>query len=302
MAGTERLGWGIVGAAWIADIAVAPAIAESRNGRLVALASRSPERAEELAVRHGIARVHQSYQEVVDDPQVDCVYIPLINSRHREWAVRALRAGKHVLCEKPLAMNADEAVEMARVAAESGRLLMEAFMYRFHPRTRQFVEGIEESVGGVRHVHACFGFPLSRSENYRWQPALGGGALLDVGCYVVNVSRWILGEPTSIAATAHAEEVDLSVSISLGFRDAQASLWASFESAEHQELVVVGERGVARLEKPFTSHRDPHDPYRLMVEAFADAVAQGGHAPIPLGDSIANLRLLDSLRVAARLG
>src|SRR4029077_8822379 len=178
----DRVGWGILGAAWIAGLAVIPAIAASRNGRLVSIASRDAARARELAARHSFARGAASDDAVLDDPEVDAVYIPLVNSLHREWTVRALGAGKHVLCEKPLAMNASEAEDMAAAAQRSGRHLMEGFMYRFHPRTRGFVESVRDPL----YVQARFGFTLDKPANFRMQSSLGGGALLDVGCYTVS--------------------------------------------------------------------------------------------------------------------
>src|SRR5207237_484191 len=139
--------------------ALIPAIASSHNGRLVSIASRDPARAEQMAAQHSIPRCAQSYEALLEDPEVDAVYIPLVNSLHKEWTLRALAAGKHVLCEKPLAMNALEAEEMAAAAAGSGRRLMEAFMYRFHPRTRQYVEHLRGEAS-PRHVQASRGFPL----------------------------------------------------------------------------------------------------------------------------------------------
>jgi predicted dehydrogenase len=274
---------------------VLPAISASRNGRPVAIASRSPERARELAQAHPPMRPLESYEAVLADQEVEAVYLPLVNSLHREWTLRALAAGKHVLCEKPLAPTAAEGMRMADAAGGSGLLLMEAFMYRFHPHMRRF----RESVTTAHHVHAAFSFRLDAPGNYRLDPDLGGGALLDVGCYCVDVARWILGEPESVAATFRTARVDMSVAAALGFESALATLWASFEAPEHQELVVVGDSGTSRLERPFTAWRDPEDPYQLMVEAFADAVISGSPAPLPLESSIANLQALDRLRAAA---
>ena len=152
-----------------------------------------------MAAEHGIAHVHGSYERLLEDGEVDAVYLPLVNSLHREWALQALAAGKHVLCEKPLAMNAAEAEEMAAAAEVAGRVLMEALMYRFHPRLR----ALREETGEVVHLAARFGFPLDAPGNYRLDPALGGGALLDVGSYGVSAARWFLGEPEQIAAVEH---------------------------------------------------------------------------------------------------
>jgi D-xylose 1-dehydrogenase (NADP+, D-xylono-1,5-lactone-forming) len=288
----------VLGAAWIADRALLPAIDAAGGSELLAIASRSPRRARALARRHRIPRVHGDYAELLADPDVDAVYVPLPNSLHLPWTLRALAAGKHVLCEKPLALNATEAVEMAEAARASGRLLMEAAMYRFHPRMRALAAGLRRAE--IRHVSAAFGFPLGAAGNYRLRPELGGGALLDVGFYVADVARWLLGEPERVEAVIRRGEVDVGCAALLGFPGgAQAALFCSFETPEHQELVVVCADRVERLERPFTSWRDPDDPYQLMVEAFAAAARAGGPPPLALESSIATLRLLDRIRDAA---
>jgi predicted dehydrogenase len=286
----------VLGAAWIADVAVLPAIDGSRNGRLVALASRSRERARDMLAPYSRARVVDSYDALVELSEVDAVYIPLVNKMHLPWTLRALAHGKHVLCEKPLAINAAEAVEMAAAARVADRLLMEAFMYRFDPRVRDFVTGIVDPV----HVQASFGFTLEDERNFRLDAALGGGALLDVGCYGVNVSRWLLGEPAEVLARARIERgVDMTTSVLLGFGGGRtASVFASFESAEHQEVTVIGRGSVQRLERPFNRLEDPVQPYRLMVESFADSILEARPAEIPLIESIANMQTLDRIRAA----
>jgi xylose dehydrogenase (NAD/NADP) len=271
-----------------------PAIAASGNGRLVAIASRDKRRAHDFASRHGVARVSDSYEALVRDPEVDAVYIPLVNSVHKEWTLRAVAAGKHVLCEKPLGMNAGEAEEMGAAADKAGVLLMEAFMYRFHPRPNEFISELRDPM----YVHASFGFALDDPQNVRMKKDLGGGALLDVGCYGVSVSRWILGEPVRFAAWARGDEVDMTVSALLGFPSgATAAVWASFESPEEQELTVVTKTGRQRLERPFSS-KEP-DPYRLMVESFGQSVLEGRPVAIPVSDSVANMKVLDRIAEAA---
>jgi xylose dehydrogenase (NAD/NADP) len=287
----------VLGAAWIADIAVLPAITASNNGRLVAVASRDSSRAQQLASKHSIARVSPSYESLIDDPEVEAVYIPLVNNLHKEWTLRAIAAGKHVLCEKPLGMDAVEARNMAAAATSGGVHLMEAFMYRFHPRIREFVEGLHDPL----HVEASFGFTLEGAANYRLRRELGGGALLDVGCYTVSLVRWILGEPDDVLARARVDGVDMSVSALLHFpAGATASLWASFESAEHQEVTVIDKETIHRLDRPFNPN-DEHDPYRSMVESFADSVMHDRPAAIPLSESIANMTVLDRIREAAKI-
>lgn len=176
-------------------------------------------------------------------------------------------------------------------------------MYRFHPRIRTFVAGL---TGDERplHVQASFGFPLNDPANYRLDPALGGGALLDVGCYTVSVARWLLGEPDTVLARARIDRdkgVDMSTSALLHFAGGgTASLWCSFESAEEQGLTAVTSKATYSLDRPFTAWQDPHDPYQLMVESFADSVSGGREPEISLEESIANMRALDQIGVAIR--
>jgi predicted dehydrogenase len=292
------LRWGVLGAAGIADTALLPALNAARGADVVAIAARAPERAREMAARHGVPRVHDDYADLIADPHVDAVYVPLPNSLHLPWTLRALAGGKHVLCEKPLAMNETEGREMAEAASAAGRLLMEAVMYRFHPRMRELVASLAGA--DIRHVSADFSFTIAAPDNYRMRPEFGGGALLDVGFYVADVARWLLGEPERVEAVIRRDAVDMSCAALLGFPGgASASLFASFEAPEQQDLVVLAADRVVRLSRPFSSWRDPHDPYQLMVEAFSAAALEGGPAPVPVESSIANLRLLDRIRDAA---
>jgi predicted dehydrogenase len=286
----------VLGAAGIAIGAVLPAIAASKNGRVAAIASRDPGRARQLAEAYAGARAPHSYEALLADPDVDAVYIPLVNNLHKEWTLRAVAAGKHVLCEKPLAMNAQEAEEMAVVAKSAGKLLMEAFMYRFHPRTRRFVEALHDPM----YVQASFGFTVKDASDFRLQAPLGGGALLDVGCYGVSVARWILGEPSKVLARSRMHRgVDMTTSALLEFPGGQtAAVWASFESPEEQSLTAVARDDVRRLDRPFSSQEEV-DEYQVMVESFAESILSGKPAAIPLSESIANMKVLDRIKEAA---
>jgi D-xylose 1-dehydrogenase (NADP+, D-xylono-1,5-lactone-forming) len=268
--------------------------------------TRSPaagaERAAALAAKHGIGRWYGSYDELLADDAVDGVYVALSNAQHRRWTAAALERGKRVLCEKPLALTAAEAREIDAAAAATGRLAMEAFMYRFDDQTRAFVA----SVGRPRYAHAAASFVPADPSDIRLDTALGGGALLDLGCYAVDAVRWLLGEPESVTAIAHVDGVDRSVAATLGFADgALATLWASFEVPPCQELAIVGADGYARTShRPFASYFDPSvpdrfAPQRTMVDAFVDAALAGRPPPIPLSESIATLSVLDRIRASA---
>jgi xylose dehydrogenase (NAD/NADP) len=275
---------------------VLPAIASSGNGRIVAIASRSPERARAMLAPYAGAEVVESYDALLERRDIDAVYIPLVNNLHLPWTLRALERGKHVLCEKPLAMSAAEAGEMGAAAARAGRLLMEAFMYRFDPRVQDFMAAVRDTL----HVRASFGFRLAGAENYRFQSSLGGGALLDVGCYCVNASRWIMGEPVDVYASARVKDgVDMTTTALLTFeRGRTASVWASFESPEEQELTVISREEARSLERPFTRPVNATEPYRLMVESFGASVLNNRPAEISVSESIANMRVIDRIRAA----
>jgi predicted dehydrogenase len=200
----HRLRFGVLGTARIGHTSVNPAIQSSRNAELVAVASRDLGMARDFAQVLSIPRHYGGYEALLDDPDIDAVYIPLPNSLHREWTIRAAEKKKHILCEKPLALSVAECLEMQAAADAHGVTLMEAFMYRFHPRIRRLVEMTQaRAVGELRGVRSAFTFRLTRPENIRLRPDLGGGALMDVGCYCVDISRRLAGTlPIEVQAWA----------------------------------------------------------------------------------------------------
>lgn len=330
---TDRVRWGILGNATIARKCVIRAIQKSRNGLVHALATRSPADAAEVAADNGITNVYGSYGAVLEDPAVDAVYVPLPNHMHRPWTLKALSAGKHVLCEKPLACNVTEAREMARRADETGLLLMEAFMYRFHPRSRDIKQKIEQGIiGKPCLVRSAFCYHmnddiLQSGDNARLKTDMGGGALLDVGCYSVSVARWLIGnEPTTVQAQAvyHPAGVDLQLVGTLRFEGGKmAVLEAGFISALQQTYTVVGSDGaidlphdafipwekdaVYKLRKKDEEAGEEYvtpaaDEYQLMAEHFSDAVLGRTKLDFTPDDSIANMRVLDALAEAAKTG
>jgi predicted dehydrogenase len=327
----DKLNWGVMGNAAIARVCMIPAIQKSRNGVVRALASRSADGAAPVAGVNRIPQVYGNYRALVDDPSIEAIYIALPNGLHHEWTCKALAAGKHVLCEKPLACNAGEAREMAAAAADSGCLLMEAFMYRFHPRSLQIRQLVQSGkIGPPRLIRAAFCYHMAEEkfrqpENFRMDPAMGGGALLDVGCYGVSAARWIYGaEPFQVQCEAcfHPNGVDIHTTAMLRFEeDRIATVEASFLAGLQQTYTVVGERGVIdlpqdafipwekdasyTLRKKDADSGDPvsvpgADEYQLMAEHFADAVRGNASLGFSPGDSINNMRVLDALAEAAR--
>jgi D-xylose 1-dehydrogenase (NADP+, D-xylono-1,5-lactone-forming) len=312
--------WGVLGAGFIANRAMIPAIQQSSQARVLALASRDEQRGREIALRYGIERVYGDYQALLDDTDVQVVYIALPNSLHREWTIRAAHAGKHVLCEKPLALNAAECDEMISTCHSLKVLLMEAVMYRFHPRMQALKRMLAAGeAGDLRFIHAAFSFPFDAPGNYRAFPQFGGGALLDVGSYCVNAARWLSGsEPTAVSpAFSYSQNaIDLSASAILEFGPQLAAhVQCSFAAAEHQVIEVVGTRAAISAPLAFTAWRDdvttlhiqrggvfesrefaPADPYRLMVEHFTDCVLGMASLMYPPEDGRNTLRVLDALR------
>ncbi|MGE3278017.1 MAG: Gfo/Idh/MocA family protein [Vicinamibacterales bacterium] len=318
--------WGILSTANIGRGAVIPAIHASANGEVVAIASREQSRAELFARAQNIPRAHASYEALLDDPDVDALYIPLPNSLHREWTIRAAQAGKHVLCEKPLALDAAQCDEMAAAARDAGVVLMEAFMYRFHPRTERVLAMLRDGiVGDLRAIRSAFTFRLTKPGNIRLDPDLGGGALMDVGCYAVNVSRTLAGaEPVEVSATARWTDrgVDDELTGVLRF---ETGLTAHFDCALTMERCefyeAAGTDALLRVEKAFLPGTDDcvieerrgragttehtvggADEYQLMVEHFADAVLNG--TPVRYGpeEAAANMRVIEALYRSARAG
>jgi predicted dehydrogenase len=320
----DKVRWGVLSTANIGRVAVNPAIQASSNGELAAVASREAGRAREFASKGGIPRHYGGYETLLEDPEIDAVYIPLPNSLHRAWTIRAAERGKHVLCEKPLALTPAEGREMRAAAEANGVKLMEAFMYRFHPRTEKVIELVQGgAVGALRMIRSAFTFRLTRPDNIRLQPELGGGALMDVGCYCVNLSRTLAGsEPIAVQAWASwaASGVDNQMAGSLLF---EGGVLAQFDCAltmERRELYEVagtvasltvpaaflpGTSDVAvtvhRGREPEVRHEIPGvDEYRLMVEHFADCVLHDRPLRYPASEAVANLQVIDALYRSAR--
>jgi len=323
----RHLRWGILGTAKIAYEALIPAIRASRNGELRAVASRDEGRAREFAERWHIPDSHGTYEALLEDPEIDAVYIPLPNSEHRSWTLEAVRRGKHVLCEKPLGLSSSECQEMEAASRDQDVTLMEGFMYRFHPRTERVLELVRSgAVGKLRMIRSSFGFLLKdRKTNIRMRPELGGGALMDVGCYCVNASRTVAGkEPVEAQAFARwsAEGVDEDMVGTLRFEDGLlAQFDCSFTTPVRQFLGVAGTEGSLRVPWAFRpgsaetvvherrgSNGDTNiivpmdDEYRHMVEHFGDAALLGRTVRYPVADATANMRVIEALYRSARDG
>jgi D-xylose 1-dehydrogenase (NADP+, D-xylono-1,5-lactone-forming) len=319
----EPLRWGVLSTANIGRRAVIPALQASPTNTVLAVSSRDAEAATAFAAETGAARAYGSYAELLADDDVQAVYVPLPNALHAEWTVRAIEAGKHVLCEKPLAESAAACLRMHAAADAAGVRLMEAFMYRHHPRTRHLLDLVHGGgLGEVSWIRASFSFAVRDPANVRLNAALAGGALMDVGCYGVDVARALAGhEPTVAQADAvwASSGVDETLVGSLRFAGGLVAQIACSLAAHRTETVeVVGSEGrltVARAFLPGTEaceivvERDGRPPeriafegvdqYRLMVEGFERSV-QSGETPALGQDGGRNLRAIEGLLASAR--
>lgn len=325
----RTLRFGVLSTADIALRKVIPAIQRADRCAVVAIASRGAERAQAAAATLGIPRAHGSYEALLADPEVDAVYIPLPNHLHRDWAIAAARAGKHVLCEKPLATTVADAERIVDAAADAGVLLMEAFMYRLHPSWQAVLDVVASGrIGRVLAVQSWFSYYNDDPTNIRNIAAAGGGALYDIGCYNVHLSRLLFGaEPDDVAATIlrdPATGVDILTSAILRFGDGQATFTCTTRAETDQRVHVYGAAGRISIDIPFnippdrpTTIRivaggDPPvapatevmsfptaDPYSVEAETFARAVLDGHPLPTPPSDAVANLRVIEAIFAAA---
>lgn len=312
--------WGILSTARI-NAQVIPPLHESPESELVAVASRDEHRARDYADEWGVPRAYGSYDELLADPDVEAVYVSLPNGPHVDWSVRALEAGKHVLCEKPFARDPVAAEGAFDVAEREGRLLMEAFMWRHHPQTAKLVELVGGgAIGELRLVRVNFSFTLG-GDDVRLDPALGGGAVMDVGCYCVSGARLVAGEPTAVTAQQilGPTGVDLRLTGTLAFPGGVLGVIdCAFDLPYGQGLEAVGSEGVLRVESPFGCDdsrielvRDggrewieieQADRYRLQSDNFSRAI-RGLEAPL-LGraDALGQARVIDALYRSAETG
>lgn len=259
----------------------------SSTVQVVAVGSRSAEAAAAFAQRHGIARVHASYEALLADPEVDAIYNPLPNSLHAPWSEKAMRAGKHVLCEKPLTVTLAEARSLFAVSQQTGRVLLEAYPYRYQPQTLRMRQLVEEgAIGEVRSVQSYFGFNLALGPNIRFDPALGGGATLDAGCYAVSLARLAVGRrPVRVTAQAvyTDTDVDLSLQGTVHYEGgAVAQVGCAMNAAVHRAATVLGSAGL--IETDYQNHTGPARPSYLRLRRGGGWDAALEAVPFDTGD------------------
>lgn len=326
---TSPLRWGILSTAKIARNRFIPGVRAGTEGEVVALASRTAAGAEHIAAEMGIPKHYGSYQALLDDPEIDAVYIPLPNGMHPEWTVRAAEAGKHVLCEKPIARSRADARQMAEACRQAGVVLMEAFMYRLHPQHQRVFDLLREgAIGEPVYVRAsfCFTMPAERraTGDHRLEPEQQGGGLMDVGCYAVNAARYVFGaEPVEVSAQQRVDPrfgVDTAFAAVLRFPgDCLAVVDGSFDVSGTQRYEVAGPKGTILVDRAFlpgeapptiqinaagqrrTEEAPAADQYALEADHFARSVRAGRLLP-PAEDGVDQAAVIEALYESAEMG
>ncbi|WP_163539996.1 Gfo/Idh/MocA family oxidoreductase [Gracilibacillus sp. YIM 98692] len=323
----RKVRWGIIGSANIAKKSVIPGIQQSETGEVAAIASRGIEKAEQTAIELNIPTAYGSYEELLADPSIESVYIPLPNHLHKEWTIKAIEAGKHVLCEKPIALDANEAQEMVDASKKASVVLAEAFMYRYHPRYNLIRNMIESGeIGEIRGIHGAFTFNNSKDiGNVRYRKDWGGGSLYDVGVYPISAARMLLGKEPQ-AATVHAffsnehDDVDMMASGLLEFENGVAlsfdcGMWAAFRNT----LEIVGTDGRIEVPSAFVTKQDKTDnifvttkdgrrevevshvnQYALQTDIVGNSILNDEPLPYPSTDAVLNMKVLDACLQSAR--
>ena len=327
----RKLSWGVLSTAKIAREKVIPPMQRGQRTTVDAIGSRDPERARQLAEKLGIPRVHGSYEALIADPGIEAVYNPLPNHLHVEWTRRAAEAGKHVLCEKPIDIGPAGAEELIRVRDRTGVHIQEAFMVRTHPqwlKARELVQG--GRIGTLRAIQGFFSYHLVDPNNIRNKADIGGGGLLDIGCYPINTSRFVTGrEPSRVAALIDHDPVmrtDRLGSAMLDYDGVQCSFVWSTQLVPRQTMQFVGDKGRLEVEVPFNAPNDrpcrlfvydaadlgTHvaeaieiptcDQYGIAGDALSAAILDGTPQPVPLEDTLANMKVIDAVRRAGASG
>lgn len=329
--------WGVLGASRFALRVALPAMQQAPLASVAALASRSLDRARQAAAQVGIARAYGSYEELLADPELEAIYNPLPNSLHVPWSIQAARAGKHVLCEKPIALSAVEAEELARVQRETGKLVAEAFMIRYHPQWELVSKLIESGrIGEVRAVQIAFSYSNSDLGNIRNQKDVGGGALYDIGGYAINVARLVFGaEPQSVAGVCQVDArsgCDFLTSAILDFGVGQATFVVGTQHVPYQRVHIFGSAGHIEVEIPFNAPHDrpcrvyfddgsavppdftvtrtsdraellttaPTNQYTVQCQLFSEAIRAGTKVRNDMLSAVANMRVIDAIFRAAQ--
>jgi predicted dehydrogenase len=331
MRAVSKIRWGVLGVAKIATAKIIPAMQRGRSSVVTVIASRDPARAEAAARAFGVPKAYGSYEALLADPDVDAVYIPLPNHLHVPWTIRAAEAGKHVLCEKPIALSADEARQLPAVRERTGVQIQEAFMVRTHPQWVKARELVQAGrIGELRSMIGHFSYFNLDPANIRNVPEFGGGGLMDIGCYLVNTSRFIFDrEPERVTCVVDRDpilKIDRTSSMVLDFGGGHLAGTCSTQMAPYQRVQICGAKGRIEIEIPFNAPPDRAcrlfvdsgqdlfgsgietielpvcDQYTIQADLFSDAVLAGRPVPLPIEDAILNMACIDALFRSAQSG
>jgi len=315
----RRLKWGVLGCSGFARRRSIPAMLLTESVELVGVASRTKEKSEKFAEQFSLPKTYDSYEHLLDDPEIEAVHIPLPNALHCKWSMEALSRGKHVLSEKPFATNLEDAVLVANKGKAQGLKVMEALMWPFHPQHRRAKQLIaEDAIGKVRFVRASFTYVMTAKTGIRLDKELGGGSLLDVGCYPVSAARYYFGEePTGVYARGdiHAEfDVDTNLTGVLEFKSGRALIDCGFHLPYRTDLEVVGERGRIYFPRAWQPHEQASiflndeeivlprsNHYVNLFEHFSNAVLNDEELEFDSEDAVNQMKVLESLRASIRL-
>jgi predicted dehydrogenase len=323
----KKISWGILSTAKIGVGKVIPAMQKGEYSQIKAIASRSMEKAEKAAQQLGIPKAYGSYEQLLEDPEIEAVYNPLPNHLHLEWTTKSLKAGKHVLCEKPIGLNFKEADHLRKEMRKFPDLkVMEAFMYRFHPQWPAVKKLINEgTIGQLKNIHSIFSYYNDNPEDIRNQPEIGGGGLLDIGCYCISLSRYLFdSEPIRVCGTIERDpkmKTDRLTSAVLEFEKGTSTFTCSTQLIDRRHVEVFGTRGKIEMTTPFvpsaesrakiihqTGSRtkeilfDPCDQYTIQGDQFSLAVLNDTDVPTPIEDAMANMKVIDKVMESHKKG
>lgn len=321
----KKIRWGILSTAKIGVVKVIPAMQRGEHCEIAAIASRNLEQARNAASKLGIPKAYGSYDELLDDPEIDAIYNPLPNHLHVPWSIKALEKGKHVLCEKPIGLTSKEGLELVDAARRFPKLkVMEAFMYRHHPQWKKAKELARDgSIGDLKTIQSFFSYNHLTPENYRMHPEYGGGGLFDIGCYPISLSRFIFdAEPHQVSAIVEFDpvyKVDLLASAMLDFGAGTSSFTCSMNVAPYQRVNIFGTTGRIEIEIPFNAPPDRGcrmwlqqgeniqeivldicDQYLIQGELFSLAVLNDTPVPTPIEDAVRNMLVIEKIFEAGR--
>jgi predicted dehydrogenase len=323
----KKVSWGVLSTAKIGIEKVIPAMQKGKYSQINAVSSRDIKEAKEVARRLGIPKAYGSYKKLLEDPEIEAVYIPLPNHLHVEWTVKSLEMGKHVLCEKPIGMNFKEAEHLKQEMEKFPALkVMEAFMYRFHPQwqmTKKLVE--EKKVGELKNIHSIFSYYNDDPKDIRNQPETGGGGLLDIGCYCVSLSRFLFNkQPIRVCGTIEHDpkmKTDRLVSAVLEFESGTSTFTCSTQMVAHSRVEIYGTNGKIEMETPFVPSPESKtkikhqvgpqteefvfeecNQYTIQGDLFSEAILKDSSAPTPIEDGVANMKVIDKITESHKKG